>query len=222
MQYLMSRYGGSLIVIGKGKASSEKLPEDQSLDNMLDNYATEIIPNHFYISSYDALPDWMGGMDKLYYPKTVKLATLNHQFYEILFQHDITITTDIYIGYHQWTNVFAVFIKTHKGDLGYLMEDYQERYDYVLQVFIRSVVEGYDQSLKNNPSYIEKILLILFYKMGLIYGNDIIEFTPSKTYLGKMITQEFAESLKQRLVGLETDDDLSKLLLTYENKNNEK
>lgn len=222
MQYLMSRYGGSLIIIGKGKASSEKLPEDQSLDNMLDNYATEIIPNHFYISSYDALPEWMGGMDKLYFPKTVKLGTLNHQFYEILFQHDITVTTDIYIGYHQWTNVFAVFIKTHKGDLGYLMEDYQERYDYVLQVFIRSVVEGYDQSLKNNPSYIEKILLILFYKMGLIYEGDIIDFTPSKTYLGKKIKQAFAESVKKSLVGVETDEDLSKLLLTYENKNNEK
>ena len=222
MQYLMSRYGGSLMVIGKGKASSEKLPEDQSLDNMLDNYATEIIPNHFYISSYDALPEWMGGMDKLYFPKTVKLGTLNHQFYEIIFQYDVTVTTDIYISYHQWTNVFAIFIKTHKNDLKYVIDDYQERYDYVLQVFIRSVIEGYDQSLKNNPSYIEKILLILFYKMGLIYENDIIEFTPSKTYLGKKITQEFAESLKQRLVGVETDEDLSKLLLTYENKNNEK
>jgi hypothetical protein len=222
MQYLMSRYGGSLMVIGKGKASSDKLPEDQSLDNMLDNYATEIIPNHFYISSYDALPEWMGGMDKLYFPKTVKLGTLNHQFYEIIFQYDVTVTTDIYISYHQWTNVFAIFIKTHKNNLKYVIDDYQEQYDYVLQVFIRSVVEGYDQSLKNNTSYIEKILLILFYKMGLIYENDIIEFTPSKTYLGKMIRQEFAESLKQRLVGVETDDDLSKLLLTYENKNNEK
>ncbi len=213
----MSRYGGSLMVIGKGEASSEKLPEDQSLDNMLDNYATEIIPNHFYISSYDALPEWMGGMYKLYFPKTVKLGTLNHQFYEIIFQHDVTVTTDVYISYHQWTNVFAIFIKTHKNDLKDFIEDYQERYDFVLQVFIWSVVEGYDQSLKNNTSYIEKILLILFYKMGLIYENDIIEFTPSKTYLGKKITQEFAESLKQRLVGVETDEDLSKLLLTYEN-----
>ena len=222
MQYLMSRYGGSLMVIGKGKASSDKLPEDQSLDNMLDNYATEIIPNHFYISSYDALPEWMGGMDKLFFPKTVKLGTSNHQFYEIIFQYDVKVTTDIYISYHQWTNVFAIFIKTHKNDLKYVIDNYQERYDYVLQVFIRSVIEGYDQSLKNNPSYIEKILLILFYKMGLIYENDIIEFTPSKTYLGKLITQEFAESLKQRLVGVETDEDLSKLLLNYENKNNEK
>ena len=71
MQYLMSRYGGHGIIIGKGKASDEKLPEDQSLDNMLDNYATEIIPNYFYISSYDALPEFMGSMDKLYFPKNI-------------------------------------------------------------------------------------------------------------------------------------------------------
>jgi len=40
----MSRFGGHLLTIGKGKSSNEDLPEDQSLDNMLDNYAKEIIP----------------------------------------------------------------------------------------------------------------------------------------------------------------------------------
>lgn len=222
MQDIMSRYGGHGFIIGKGRASNDKLPKDQSLDNMLDNYAKEIIPNHFYISSYDAKPQWMGSMDKLYFPKTVKLGTLKHQFYEIFFQYDVTVTTDIYISYHQWSNVFAVFIKTHKGDLGYFIEDYKERYDYVLQVFIRSTIEGYDQSLKNNPGYIEKILLILFYKMGLVYEGDIIDFTPSKTYLGKKITQEFSELIKTSIAGVDSDEDLSKLILTYENINNEK
>ena len=144
----MSRYGGHGFIIGKGRASNDKLPEDQSLDNMLDNYAIEIIPNHFYISSYDAKPEWMGSMDKLYFPKTVKLGTLEHQFYEILFQHNISVVTDIYISYHQWSNVFAVFIKTHKGDLGYLIEDYKVRYDYVLQVFIRPTIKGWLYSHK--------------------------------------------------------------------------
>ena len=211
----MSRYGGHGIIIGKGKASDEKLPEDQSLDNMLDNYATEIIPNYFFISSYDALPEFMGSMDKLYFPKTVKLGTLEHKFYEILFQHEISVVTDIYISYHQWSNVFAVFIKTHKGDLGYLMEDYKERYDYVLQVFIRSRIEGIDQSLKNNPDYIEKILLILFYKMGLIYEGDIIEFSPSKTYLGKKISPKFQELVKNCLVDVDSDEALANLLKNH-------
>ena len=212
MQVIMSRYGGHGFIIGKGRASNDKLPEDQSLDNMLDNYAIEIIPNHFYISSYDAKPEWMGSMDKLYFPKTIKLGTLEHQFYEILFQHEISVVTDVYISYHQWSNVFAVFIKTHKGDLGYLIEDYKVRYDYVLQVFIRSTIEGFDQSLKNNPDYIEKILLILFYKMGLIYEGDIIEFTPSKTYLGKKISPKFQELVKNVLVDVDSDEALANLL----------
>jgi hypothetical protein len=218
MQYLMSRYGGNAVIIGKGKASASKLPEDQSLDNMLDHYATEIIPNHFYISSYDALPEWMGGMDKLYFPKTVKLGTLEHQFNEIFFQHEITVLTDIYIAKHQWSNVFAVFIKTHKGDLKWFLEDYQERYDYVLQVFIRSKIEDYDQSLSKNPDYIEKILLLLFYKMGLNYEGNILEFMPSKTYLGKKISPSFVESLPTILESMESEEELSALLLKYESK----
>ena len=219
MQYLMSRYGGNALIIGKGKASDSKLPEDQSLDNMLDNYATEIIPNHFYISSYDALPEWMGGMDKLYFPKTVKLGTLEHQFNEIFFQHDLSVLTDIYIAKHQWSNVFAVFIKTHKGDLKWFLEDYQEKYDYVLQVFIRSKIEDYDQSLSKNPDYIEKILLILFYKMGLNYEGNSIEFTPSKTYLGKKISPSFVDSLPTIFKSIESEEELSALLLKYESKN---
>jgi len=215
MKYLMSRYGGHTVIIGQGKASNSKLPEDQSLDNMLYNYATEIIPNHFFISSYDAMPSWMGNMENLKGTKAVKLGTLEHRFNEVLLQYDISATTDIYITYHHWTNVFAVIIKTKKGNLDLFIDKYKEEYDYVLQVFIRSTIEGYDQSLSKNPAYIEKILLILLYKMGLIYEGDIIDFTPSKTYLGKKISPDFIQSLKEKLVGIETDEDLSTLLLTY-------
>lgn len=211
----MSRYGGHNMIIGGGKASDEKLPADQSLDNMLDNYAVEIIPNHFYISSYDALPEWMGGMDKLYFPKTVRLGTLNHRFNEIFIQHELEVISDIYISFHQWNNVFAVFIKTHKGYLKYVMDDYKERYDYVLQVFIRSKIDGYDQSLSKNPDYVEKILLILFYKMGLTYEGDIIDFIPSKTFLGKKISKDFTFTISNKLVGIESDEELADILSKY-------
>ena len=216
MQYIMSRYGGHAIVIGKGKASNEKLPEDQSLKNMFDNYATEIIPQHFFISSYDALPEWMGGIDKLYFPKTVKLGTIEHQFNEVFSQYDTTATTDIYIANHQYSNLFPVFIKTHKESLKWVIDGYQERYDYVLLVLIRDQDLNYDQSLSKNTGYIEKILLILFYKMGLTYEGDIEEFIASKTYLGKKISKEFKENITKKLVGIETDEDLSKILLEYE------
>jgi hypothetical protein len=211
----MSRYGGHAMVIGKGKASNDKLPEDQSLINMIDNYATEIIPQHFFISSYDALPEWMGGMEKLYFPKTVKLGTIEHRFNEVFSQYDITTTTDIYIANHQYSNLFAVFIKTHKESLKWVVNDYQERYDYVLQVLIREQDINYDQSLSKNIGYIEKILLILLYKMGLTYEGDIIKFKASKTYLGKKISKEFTENIIEKLVGIDSDEDLSKILLDY-------
>lgn len=213
MQYLMSRFGGHNFIIGKGKASEEKLPEDQSLDNMLDNYATEMIPNHFFISSYDALPEWMGSIENLKGIKAIKLGTIEHRFDEIFLQEDISVTTDIYITNHHWRNVFAVIIKTHKGCLDLYIENYKASYDYVLQVFIRSKIEGYDQSLSKNPGYIEKILLILFYKMGLTYKGDIIEFKPSRTHLGKTITKKFTETINEKLIGIQTDEDLSKILL---------
>jgi len=75
---------------------------------------------------------------------------------------------------------------------------------------------NYDQGLSKNTGYIEKILLILFYKMGLTYKGDIEGFNASKTYLGKKISKEFKESITEKLVGIETDEDLSKILLEYE------
>ena len=58
MKQLFSRFGGHNVIIGKGKASDENLPKDQSLDNMLDNHSTEIIKDLIYIASYDIFPGW--------------------------------------------------------------------------------------------------------------------------------------------------------------------
>ena len=65
MQQMMSRYSGHNYLLGKGEASYQDLHEDQSLDNLLDNYAPEIIPNHYYVSTYDAQPDWMASYTTL-------------------------------------------------------------------------------------------------------------------------------------------------------------
>lgn len=52
--------------------------------------------------------------------------------------------------------------------------------------------------------------------MGLNYEGNIIEFTPSKSYLGKKISKEFAETIKTMLSEVKTDEDLSKILLEYD------
>lgn len=212
MQFLMSRYGGHGVTIGKGKSSDSLLPEDQSIDYMLDNYAKEIIPNYFFISAYDAKPNWMGGhtwgqFDK----KPVKLGTLTHEFSEILLQHEWEAVTDIYIAQHMYPNVLGIFIKTRRSSIKDIVPDYEAYYDYVLQVFIRTREDTF--ILKQRPRDIERILTILFYKMDLIYEGYIKDFSPSKTFLGKMISQEFCNSITASMVGADSDLKLAELLL---------
>ena len=211
MQYFMSRYGGHGLIFGQGKASNSLLPEDQSIDNMLDNYAKEIIPNYFFISSYDAKPEWMGALKwNNFNKKPFKLGTLSHAFNEVLLQYSVSCVTDIYIFSHQYSNVFGVLIKTHKNSIKDVVPDYEAQYDYVLQVFIRSQEEPF--LLKNRPGDIERILTILFYKMGLVYNDSIFEFTPSRTPLGKLISQSFCDNATTFLVDVDSDEKLSALL----------
>ncbi len=42
MHQLFSRYGGHIHIIGRGKASAQDLPQDQSLENMLIAYAIQL------------------------------------------------------------------------------------------------------------------------------------------------------------------------------------
>jgi len=210
MKFLMSRYGGHAVTIGKGKSSDSELPEDQSLDYMLDHYAQEIIPYYFIISSYDAKPEWMGSLEWQDFPKKpVKIGTLEHNFNEVFLQYDVSATTDIYLTTHQWSNVYAVIIKTHKKGLEDVVNEYTESYDYVLQVFIRR--PGVETA-KLNAKELERILLILFYKMDLVYEDYIEAFTPSKTSLGKLISEEFCKSLPTAMVNVDSDDKLIQLL----------
>ena len=210
MKFLMSRFGGHSVTIGKGKSSDLNLPEDQSLDHMLDHYAQEIIPNYFFISSYDAKPEWMGSLKwQDFSKKPVKIGTLEHNFNEVFLQYDVSATTDIYLTTHQWSNVYAIIIKTHKYGLEDVVHQYTESFDYVLQVFIRR--PGIENA-KLNAKELERILLILFYKMNLVYEDYIEYFTPSKTSLGKLISEDFYKSLPTTLVNVDSDDKLIQLL----------
>ncbi len=42
MHQLFSRYGGHMHIIGRGKASAQDLPQDQSLENMLSEHAIQL------------------------------------------------------------------------------------------------------------------------------------------------------------------------------------
>jgi hypothetical protein len=209
MKNLMSRFGGHAVIFGAGKASKKLLPTDQSLDNLLDNYAQEIIPHNFFISSYDAIPEYMGMYEwSALKTEVFKLGDLEHDFTDLLLQYEVPVTTSIYIGKHQYDNVYAIFIKTHKEGLEDHIPDYRETFDYVLQVFIRSK----DKKPVLDSVKIERILLILFYKMGLIYEGQITSFKRSKTHLGKKISEGFETSVNRCLIDVDSDEKLRELL----------
>ena len=214
MRQLMSRYGGNIIVIGQGKASDSKLPEDQSLDNLLKNYATEVVPKTFYISSYDARPEWMGPYPPGSVSKLVKIGTLEHDFNEISMQGTFNVVSDIYVSRLHYINVFSVYIKTRKNySLECTVGDFEDFYDLVLVVcFKDDPAKDDDMKLSRRPDFVKQLLIILCAKMGLTYEGDIIEFLPSRTHVGKTIDAEFAESLKTVIEGVDTDEKLAEVL----------
>ena len=209
MKYLFSRYGGQTFIIGKGRASAEKLPQDQSLDYLLDHYATEIIEKVFFISSYDALPEFMGAYEKLPL-KAVKIGTVEHDFNDVFLQQDFKVDTAIYVAIHSFSNVFALFIRTSSDTLKFFLGDYKPSYDYVQTTFFRDVDP---HELRENPKLMEIMLLILFYKME-IHATDFA-FQASKTFLGKRISKEFYENVNTLSKSIHSDADLKQLLENY-------
>jgi hypothetical protein len=193
MKALFSRFGGNTLIIGQGKASRLNLPEDQSLDYMLDHHSEEIIPNVFVISSYDLQPEFMGAMTHLP-TKAHKLGTIEHVFNEISLQYDLEVETDIYVTYHQFSNVYALLIKTHKDGMELIMDKYIETYDYVQTTFFRDAQNENDDNLFYNPKVVELMLHVLFFKMEIYHSP--ISFTPSRTHLGKHISCQFINSLE--------------------------
>jgi hypothetical protein len=217
MRYLFSRYGGSVLIVGQGKASKKQLPEDQSLDNMLDHRAEEPVKNIFYLSSYRMQPEFMGRISPL--PSGfVKLGVLNHLFLDLIMQHDVYVDTHIYIGTHEYPNVFALLIRTDEEELKLyydLRDSSKSAYDYVLTFFFRGMKDGEDK-LKKTPEIMEMMLLILVVEMSLSYSKVV--FTRSKTWLGKLISPDLEERMNQLLAGGASEMALQEILQEYKNK----
>tara|TARA_E500000178_G_scaffold348711_1_gene404327 strand:- start:1033 stop:1218 length:186 start_codon:yes stop_codon:yes gene_type:complete len=60
-----------------------------------------------------------------------------------------------------------------------------------------------------------KLLLINLYKMGAT-GESYLEFTPSKTPLGKNLPNDIDSILKSSLEAMDTDENLAKCLINLD------
>lgn len=186
---MQSRFGGHTFVLGKGKASNENLPDDQSLENLLENYAIKA-DGFSYLSSYRMMPELMGSFEKLPL-KAVRLAEICHVYGEIMLQFEVVTTSIVYMVQLKYSNVYAVFIKTDLEPINDAIGiDEHEDPTYDLVLIVAANVKEADELKKRMARFIEVCLLTLFYEMDI----DDPDVTPSKTYLGKKIDIESLEA----------------------------
>jgi hypothetical protein len=195
MKFLLSRYGGHGLIFGKGKASSENLPEDQSLENLLDNHAFKM-KGFTYLSSYEMMPEFMGAYKD--FPKgAIKIAEIDHDFSEVSFQYEVTVNTSVYFTTFVYTNVFAIFLKTNFKPIEDMIGKIETSYDCVL--LIHAIDKDAMEVKKSMPQILHVTLMTLIYEMGI--KDAYLYVTPSKTPLGKKIDvdklNEGIEALKE-------------------------
>lgn len=206
MKYLLSRFGGHSLIIGKGKASNQNLPEDQSFENVLGNHAIEM--NGFsYLSSYEMMPEFMGAYKNL--PKNaIKIAEIEHDFAEVLLQYDVTVNTSIYFSQTGYCNVFAIYLKTNFKDVEDMIGKIEPSYDCVL--IIRAIDKDSDAVKKLMPQILHVTLMTLIYEMGI--KDSYCDVTPSKTFLGKKIDLKKINEDIGKLKLIESKDDFAKII----------
>jgi hypothetical protein len=131
----MSRYGGHGFMLsekGATKSSALGLPEDQSFENIMGNHAIQM-DGFSYLSSYKALPAFMGAYDKL--PKDfVKICTFDHPFFELLMQYDVDDNSSLYLTFTGYSNVLGLIVKTDMQELEWCMEKMEITYDLLLMI----------------------------------------------------------------------------------------
>ena len=207
MKFLLSRYGGHGLIFGKGKASNENLPEDQSLDNLLDNHAFKM-KGFSYLSSYEMMPEFMGAYKNL--PKgAIKIAEIDHDFSEVSFQYEITVNTSVYFTAFKYTNVFAIFLKTTFKPIEDIIGKIEPSYDFVL--LIHAIDKDTEDVKKSMPQILHITLMTLIYEMGI--KDSYFDVTPSKTALGKKIDLEKLKEGIEAIKEIDSRDELAAELI---------
>jgi hypothetical protein len=206
MKYLLSRFGGHGIILGKGKSSNQNLPEDQSLENVLDKHAFKM-KGFTYLSSYQMMPEFMGPFVKLH-DVAIKIAEIEHDFNEISLQYEVTLNTSVYFSQFVYTNIFGIFLKTNYRDVEDMIGKIEPSYDCVL--VIHAIEKDAEEIKKVMPQLLHIALMGLIYEMGI--KDSYYEITPTKTTLGKKIDVNKLNEGLENLKTIENREQLSKVL----------
>ena len=185
---------------GAVKASMLELPEDQSFENIMGNYARQM--NGFsYLSSYKSIPTFMGPFKKL--PKgCIKIGELDHPFLELLMQYDVDVTSSLYLAYTGYSNVFGLIVKTRMEELEWCMGKMESSYDLVLM--IRFLGKSNEEITSSLDKIISCMIVLLVREMEV--GDSDCSFIPSRTYLGKKLDKNKIDDLLKKLKNQEEED----------------
>ena len=208
MKNMMSRYGGHAIIMqpeGAVKASMLELPEDQSFENIMGNYARQM--NGFsYLSSYKSIPTFMGPF-KMLQKGCIKIGELDHPFLELLMQYDVDVTSSLYLAYTGYSNVFGLIVKTSMEELEWCIGKMESSYDLVLM--IRVLGKSNEEITSSLDKIISCMIVLLVHEMEV--GEGECRFMPSKTYLGKKLDKKKIDDTLESLKKIENEDQLKKL-----------
>jgi len=207
MKYLLSRFGGHGLIIGKGKSSEENLPEDQSLENLLENHAFEM-KGFTYLSSYEMMPEFMGAYKNLT-QNAIKIAEIEHDFGEVMLQYDVTVNTSVYFSQIRYSNVFAVYLKTDFKSVESIIGKIDPSYEWVLT--IHALDKDTEEVKKALPQILHITLITLIYEMGI--KDTSFDLTPSKTFLGKKINVEKLNIGIEQLKEVESRKELAEIFI---------
>ncbi|MEI6313194.1 MAG: hypothetical protein WCP57_13110 [Bacteroidota bacterium] len=209
MNFLLSRFGGHGVVFGKGKASDENLPEDQSFEYLLENHATSM--NDFtYLSSYQAMYDPMGPYKSLP-ERAIKIADIEHDFTEIMMQFQMRVKTRVYMVPYIYCNIFAIFLKTDYSEIEDFVGRLKPSYDFVM---ITHFINKSEKEIKLlMPEILHKTLLTLIFEMDIKEGE--CEIIPAKNSLAKKIDLEKLTDGIDMLQDVESPAELATLLTKY-------
>ena len=198
LRTLLSRYGGHMVIMGQPKTGNYDAhnPQD-SFNDLFKAYNIVYDEQTRYLSSYKTYAPVFGPIDKIdrhYF----RIFEFEHVFRELILQEDVTAYTQVFLSYYGYNDMFSIIIKTDCSDVWELKP---------LKTITDSVLIFWLQQLENENKtdyrkrVVSKAIELLFKEMEL-YDTDLLSYSFTQTYIGKLLDENGLEQAKQSLLKL--------------------
>ena len=198
LRTLLSRYGGHMVMMGQPKTGNYDIHNPKDNFNYLFKAYNIVYDEHTrYMSSYKTYAPIFGPIykiDRHYF----RIFEFEHVFRELILQEDVTAYTQVFLSYYGYNDVFSIVIKTDCSEVWELKP---------LKTITDSVLIFWLQQLENENKtdyrkrVVSKAIELLFKEMEL-YDTDLLSYSFTQTYIGKLLDEKGLEQAKQSLLKL--------------------